>query len=190
MTFSFNLAAVLELAVAAATVWAAVPETRTQPIKIWQLGVAPLLTPLLQGSVANPAHMPPRLVARYLAPFVGQEGVNHLLALARAVHEADMEAIDLGAIRASTLVVRGEEDQWLDPEVATRLAVHYTHSLEEKQSQPGTEGIENSQIRLTDGSNIFTANLFGPGITVNEVDYHMSSVDAGIRSQYGLRTGA
>ena len=55
------------------------------------------------------------------------------------------------------------------------------HSLEEKQSQPGTEGIENSQIRLTDGSVIFTPDLFGPGITVNEVDYRMSSVDAGVK---------
>jgi hypothetical protein len=34
--------------------------------------------------------------------------------------------------------------------VATRVGGHYTHSLEDKQSQPGTEGIENSQIRLTD----------------------------------------
>ncbi len=65
--------------------------------------------------------------------------------------------------------------------VATRIGVHYTHSLEEKQSQPGTEGIENSQIRLTDGSVIFTPDLFGPGITVNEVDYRMSSVDAGVK---------
>jgi hypothetical protein len=65
--------------------------------------------------------------------------------------------------------------------VATRLATHYTHSLEEKQGQPGTEGIENSQIRLTDGSIVFTPDLFGPGITVNEVDYHMMSVDAGIK---------
>jgi hypothetical protein len=65
--------------------------------------------------------------------------------------------------------------------VATRLATHYTHSLEEKQGQPGTEAIENSQIRLTDGSIVFTPDLFGPGITVNEVDYHMMSVDAGIK---------
>jgi hypothetical protein len=65
--------------------------------------------------------------------------------------------------------------------VATRLAAHYTHSLEERQSQPGTESIENSQIRLTDGSVIFTPNLFGPGITVNEVDYQMVSVDAGVK---------
>ncbi len=67
--------------------------------------------------------------------------------------------------------------------VATRIGVHYTHSLEERQSQPGTEGIENSQIRLTDGSIIFTPDLFGPGITVNEVDYRMTSVDAGVKYQ-------
>ncbi len=67
--------------------------------------------------------------------------------------------------------------------VATRIGVHYTSSREEKQSQPGTEGIENSQIRLTDGSVIFTPDLFGPGITVNEVDYRMTSVDAGVKYQ-------
>ena len=65
--------------------------------------------------------------------------------------------------------------------VATRLAGHYTHSREDKQSQPGTNGIENSQIRLTDGSVIFTPELFGPGITVEKVRYQMSSVDGGIK---------
>jgi len=66
-------------------------------------------------------------------------------------------------------------------QVATRVGVHFTHSLEDKQSQPGTEGIENSQIRLSDGSTIFTPNLFAPGTTVNEVDYRMMSVDAGLK---------
>jgi hypothetical protein len=65
--------------------------------------------------------------------------------------------------------------------VATRVGIHYSHSLEDKQSQPGANGIENSQIRLTDGSIIFTPDLFGPGITVNEVDYQMTSIDAGIK---------
>jgi DUF3011 family protein len=65
--------------------------------------------------------------------------------------------------------------------VATRLAGHYTHSTEDKQSQPGQNGIENSQIRLTDGSVIFTADLFGPGITVEKVAYDMLSVDGGIK---------
>ena len=66
-------------------------------------------------------------------------------------------------------------------QVATRIGWHYTHSLEDNQSQPGTEAIENTQIRLTDGSVIFTPNLFGEGITVNEVDYQMVSVDAGVK---------
>jgi hypothetical protein len=65
--------------------------------------------------------------------------------------------------------------------VATRLGAHYTHSLEDRQSQPGTEDVENTQIRLTDGSNIFTPNLFGPGITISTVDYRMMSLDAGIK---------
>jgi hypothetical protein len=65
--------------------------------------------------------------------------------------------------------------------LATRLAIHYTSSTEDKQSQPGTDGIENSQIRLTDGSVIFTPNLFGDGITVNRVKYRMSSLDGGLK---------
>ena len=65
--------------------------------------------------------------------------------------------------------------------LATRLGVHYTSSTEDKQSQPGTNGIENSQIRLSDGSQIFTPNLFGPGITVERVKYRMSSVDGGLK---------
>jgi hypothetical protein len=64
---------------------------------------------------------------------------------------------------------------------ATRLAVHFTRSTEDKQSQPGTDGIENSQIRLTDGNVIFTPDLFGPGITVEKVKYEMASVDAGFK---------
>ncbi|MCM3880092.1 MAG: DUF3011 domain-containing protein [Vicinamibacterales bacterium] len=65
--------------------------------------------------------------------------------------------------------------------VATRAAVHWSHSLEDKQSQPSTSGIENSQIRLSDGSVVFTPDLFGKGITVNNVDYKMTSVDAGVK---------
>ena len=65
--------------------------------------------------------------------------------------------------------------------VATRLGAHYTQSIEDRQEQPGTNSIENSQIRLTDGSIIFTPDLFGPGDTVENVHYHMTSVDAGVK---------
>jgi hypothetical protein len=65
--------------------------------------------------------------------------------------------------------------------VATRVGLHYTHSREDNQTQPSTNAIENSQIRLTDGSIIFTPELFGPGITVEQVDYDMVSIDAGVK---------
>jgi hypothetical protein len=66
-------------------------------------------------------------------------------------------------------------------QVATRFAVHYTHSTEDKQSQPNTDAFENTQIRLSDGAVVFTPNLFGPGITVNKLRYQMSDFDAGIK---------
>ena len=89
-------------------------------------GAAPLLTPVLHGSVVDPAHMPPALVARYLAPYVGQEGVTHLLALARAVRAFDSEELDLTQVRAHTLVIRGDRDEWVGPEVAQQLQAGIT----------------------------------------------------------------
>jgi hypothetical protein len=65
--------------------------------------------------------------------------------------------------------------------VATRLGWHFTHSTEDKQSQPGTDGIENTQIRLTDGNSIFTRNLFGDGVNVDTVTYRMMSIDGGVK---------
>lgn len=112
---------------------------------------------------------------------------NNLSTLGVSAAQLD-NRLDTQAYSVTWLPTTGEFGLWNTfgdfdnhQKVATRVGFHYTHSLEEKQSQPGTEGIENSQIRLTDGSIIFTPNLFGPGITVNEVDYHMSSIDAGIK---------
>jgi pimeloyl-ACP methyl ester carboxylesterase len=91
-------------------------------------GASPLLTPILTASVVNPEHMPPALVGRYLAPFVGQEGVTHLLALARAVKTDDLEDLDLSQVRAHTLIVRGEKDEWVDASVARKLAAELPDS--------------------------------------------------------------
>jgi hypothetical protein len=64
---------------------------------------------------------------------------------------------------------------------AARFGGHFTHSTEDKQSQPTTDAFENTQIRLSDGSVVFTPNLFGPGITVNQLDVWMTTVDAGVK---------
>lgn len=85
------------------------------------LGAAPLLAPVLEKSVADPRSMPPRLIARYLAPFVGSEGVSHLLTLARSVRREDLEGLDPGKIHVPTLIVWGEEDRWVDSGFGERL---------------------------------------------------------------------
>jgi hypothetical protein len=65
--------------------------------------------------------------------------------------------------------------------LATRLAAHFTRSDEDKQEQPSSDQFENTQIRLEDGSVIFTPNLFGQGISVTNVTYKMASFDGGLK---------
>ena len=114
---------------------------------------------------------------------------NNLSTLGVSAAQLD-NRMDTQSFSVTWMPTTGEFGEWNGfgdyddhQQVATRFGAHYTHSLEEKQSQPGAEGIENSQIRLTDGSVIFTPNLFGDGITVNEVDYRMTSFDGGIKYQ-------
>jgi hypothetical protein len=66
-------------------------------------------------------------------------------------------------------------------QLATRLAGHFTRSDEDKQEQPNSDQFENTQIRLEDGSVIFTPNLFGPGISVTNVTYKMAAFDGGLK---------
>lgn len=86
------------------------------------LGAAALLQAVLEESVATPEHMPTRLVARYLAPFAGHDGVNHLLSLGAAIRRADIDDLALADVKAPTLVIRGARDGWVSAEVAQRLA--------------------------------------------------------------------
>ncbi len=72
-------------------------------------------------------------------------------------------------------------------ELASRIGLHYTRSTENRQSQPGADAPENSQIRISDGNVVFTPFLFGPDISIIDVDYHMVSIDGGLkRDGYAL----
>src|SRR5205823_3023655 len=86
------------------------------------LGAAPLIRELLRNSVADQSRMPEALVARYLAPYVGKDGVNHLLALARAVDGDDLQEIDLGQMDCPSVVVWGDQDRFVSPKLGDRLA--------------------------------------------------------------------
>lgn len=91
------------------------------------LGAAPLLRDLLTRSVADPARMPDKLIARYLAPYVGSEGLNHLLILARSIDAEDLDEIELTQLDQPTMILWGERDSYLpthgrEPAAPERLA--------------------------------------------------------------------
>jgi hypothetical protein len=64
---------------------------------------------------------------------------------------------------------------------STRLAVHFSRSNENKESQPNSEQFENTQLRLSDGTVIFTSDLFAPGVTITDARYRMTTVDGGFK---------
>lgn len=64
---------------------------------------------------------------------------------------------------------------------STRLGFHFSRSEENKESQPDSEQFENTQLRLSDGTVIFTPELFGPGITIEDARYRMTTVDGGFK---------
>lgn len=85
------------------------------------LGAAPLLRGVLEGSVASAQRMPPKLMARYLAPFTGRNGPNHLLRLASSVRSEELTEEDLTAVEAPTLVIWADQDRWIDARLPERL---------------------------------------------------------------------
>jgi pimeloyl-ACP methyl ester carboxylesterase len=86
------------------------------------MGAAPLMTELLRASVARPESMPDALIARYLAPYVGRDGLEHLLMLARSIDDDDMESIVLEALEQPALIVWGDQDRWVSQKLPERLA--------------------------------------------------------------------
>lgn len=79
--------------------------------------------------------------------------------------------------------LRGFDDFHAHTELATLLGLAYTYSEEDPQSQPGTEDINNSQIRLSDGTRIFTPNAFATDGRITEATYQMVAADAGMKYQ-------
>lgn len=85
------------------------------------MGAAPLMRDLLTKSVSDSTKMPEALVARYLAPYVGRDGVDHLLRIARFVGKDDMDEIDLRSLPHPTLVIWGDKDPWVSADVGEQL---------------------------------------------------------------------
>jgi len=64
---------------------------------------------------------------------------------------------------------------------STRLGFHFSRSDENRESQPGSEVFENTQLRLSDGTVIFTPDLFGPGTTITDARWRMISTDGAFK---------
>lgn len=66
-------------------------------------------------------------------------------------------------------------------ELATLFGLSATYSPEDRQSQPGTEDIQNTQIRLSDGNILFEPRAFDTDGRVNKATYQMMSFDAAMK---------
>ncbi|HEY6188780.1 MAG TPA: hypothetical protein VIW80_14075 [Pyrinomonadaceae bacterium] len=66
-------------------------------------------------------------------------------------------------------------------EFSTRLGLHFSRSDENKESQAGSDVFENTQLRLSDGTVIFTPDLFAPGVTVTDARWRMTSLDGAFK---------
>ena len=61
------------------------------------------------------------------------------------------------------------------------IGAAYTRSDESRESQPGTEAPENSQIRLSDGTRVFSLNAFADSSQVLSAKYQMASFQGGLK---------
>lgn len=71
-------------------------------------------------------------------------------------------------------------DYYNHQKVATRVAVHYLHSVETRQGQPKNTDFENTMLRFSDGNSIFAPNLF-EGTQIDEARDQMCNFDVGAK---------
>jgi hypothetical protein len=77
---------------------------------------------------------------------------------------------------------RGAFGDWeMHETVATRFGVSATMSPENRQTVSPTDPNNNTTIRLADSLNVFDTGSLAPGVTVQDVDYQLLAVDAGLK---------
>jgi hypothetical protein len=75
----------------------------------------------------------------------------------------------------------GFGDYEIHDKVATRFGASYTRSRENRFSQPSLSAPDNTQIRLSDSTLFFQTGALAPNVTVNDANYHMIALDAGVK---------
>ncbi len=64
---------------------------------------------------------------------------------------------------------------------ATRVGVSYTHSKENRFSQPPLTATDNTQVHLADGTLFFDPETLAVGVTAQDANYDLLSLDAGLK---------
>jgi len=77
----------------------------------------------------------------------------------------------------------GGGDFEMHEQLATQLGLSATYSREDRQSQPGVDDVNNSQIRLSDGTRLFLPGAFATDGAIERATYQMLSADAGLKYQ-------
>ena len=117
-------------------------------------GAGQVLGPFLRESVADPGLMSDVLIGRYTAPYVGDEGVAHLLQLARSLELEEDEGLQLGSVRAPVMIALGELDIARKEEpaisMATELARTGASVIEEIIPGAGYLPAEDQPVRVAE----------------------------------------
>jgi hypothetical protein len=77
---------------------------------------------------------------------------------------------------------RGAFGDWeMHEEVATRFGVSAVYSPEERYTDSTTGATGNTTLKLADSLNVFDTGALAPGVTVQNVDYQLLAIDAGLK---------
>jgi pimeloyl-ACP methyl ester carboxylesterase len=144
-------------------------------------GALTLLEPLLRGAVADPARMSDRLIARYLAPYVGSDGVGQLLQLAGAVELQEEEQPSIRDVRAPTLLVHGAADRWTTPAIVGSFPLRLPRTTTTIETMPGV-----GRLIAEDAPEALTALL--RGWIENETDPAGTAFDAGVSGENSVES--
>jgi hypothetical protein len=73
--------------------------------------------------------------------------------------------------------------------LATRFGISFCHSRENRFNNTGTPSPDNTQVRMSDGVLFFETGALAPGVTVQEANYDMLSIDLGMKYRgFALQT--
>ncbi len=134
-----------------------------------------VLSPFLRGSVADEGHMSELLVARYMAPFVGGDGLSHLLMLARSLELEEDDAIPLASVRAPVLFALGEKDESVNRPTINAMAAE----LSTGAASARVETVANAGALVAEDVPHELARLIGDWINAPVVERVESAVRMG-----------